>query len=131
MSEAADADDADAGRGIDAVVAQRAIDGDAAAEQGSGLFAGQGVGNAHDEAGVGADVVGISAVAMDAGGFQRRAEVFEAAAAPLALAAGVGLPAEADALADLEGVHLGTDGSDGPDDLVAGDEGILADAPVV
>jgi hypothetical protein len=28
-------------------------------------------------------------------------------------------------------VHLGTDSSDGPDDFVPGDEGILADAPVI
>ena len=41
------------------------------------------------------------------------------------------MPAEADALADLERLDLGAHGRDLADDLVAGDEGILADAPIV
>ena len=102
MAEAADADDADAGRGVDPVDAQRVVDGDAGAEQRRGLFAVQGVGDGNDEAGVGADAVGIAAVAMHAGALGRGAEVLLPAHAPLAVAAGVGLPAEADALADLE-----------------------------
>ena len=59
------------------MVAQRAVDGDAAAEQGSCLFAGQSIGNAHDEAGVGADAVCVSAVAMDTGGFLVRRRDFQ------------------------------------------------------
>ena len=106
VAEAADADDADARRGIDAVSAHGIVDGDAAAEQRRGLFAGQGVGNGNDKAGVGADAVGVAAVAMNAGAFSVGAEIFQAAHAPLALAAGVGLPAEADALADLERADL-------------------------
>ena len=70
-------------------------------------------------------------MAMDAGGFLIGAQIFEAAAAPLALAAGVGLPAESDALSYLERADLGTDGADGADDFVPGDERVLADAPVV
>ena len=77
VAEAADADDADAGGRIDAVVAQRIVDGDAAAEQRRGLFAGQRIGNGHDEAGVGANAVGIAAVAMNAGGFHRGAEILQ------------------------------------------------------
>ena len=102
VAQAADADDADARGGVDAVGAERVIDGDAAAEQGRGVFAVERVGNGNHEAGVGADAVGIAAVAMDAGAFRCRAEILHAARAPLADAAGVGLPAEADALAHLE-----------------------------
>ena len=47
------------------------------------------------------------------------------------MAAGVGLPAEAHALADLEGFDLGAHGGDRADNLVAGNEGVLADAPIV
>ena len=54
-----------------------------------------------------------------------------AAAAPLADAAGVRLPADADAVPGFQALHGGADCGDGTDDLVAGDEGVLADAPVV
>ena len=131
VAEAADADDADAGGGIDAVGAHGVVDGDAAAEQGRGLFARQSVGDGNDKAGVGADAISIAAVAMNAGAFRSGAEIFLAAHTPLALAAGVGLPAEADALAHLERADLAADSGDGADDFVTGDEGILADAPVV
>src|SRR5512140_610330 len=68
---------------------------------------------------------------MDAGSFLIRAEIFEPAAAPLALAAGVGLPAESDALSYFESANLRADCGDGADDFVTGDEWVLADAPVV
>ncbi len=131
VAEAADADDADAGGGVDAVDAHGVVDGDAAAEQGRSLFAGQGVGDGNDEAGVGADAISVAAVAMDASAFRRGAEVLLAAHAPLALAAGVGLPAEADALAELERADFAAESRNCADDLVTGDEGILADAPIV
>ena len=113
------------------MVAHWAVDRDTAAEQGRGLFAGKGIGNAHDEAGVGANAVGVSAVAMNAGGLHRGAQILKAAAAPFALAAGVRLPAKADALAHLERAHLRPDGGDDADDFVSRDERILADSPVV
>ena len=131
VAETADADDADAGGRVDAIDAQGVVDGDAAAEQRRGLFAGQGVGDGNDEAGVGADAIGIAAVAMHAGAFRRGAEVLLAAHAPLALAAGVGLPAEANALADFKRADFAAESGNGTDDLVTGDEGILADAPIV
>ena len=71
-------------------------------------------------------------MAADAGGLRFGAEVLFAGAAPLADAAGVCLPADADALAYGQGaVDVGADGGDGSDDLVAGDERVAADAPVV
>ncbi len=69
MAEAPDADNANAGRGIDAVLAHRAVNGDAAAEQWCGRLAGQRVRNGNDEAGVCTDEVGVSAVTMNAGAF--------------------------------------------------------------
>jgi hypothetical protein len=131
VAQAADADDADARGGAGEPVAQRAVDGDAAAEQRADAFAFKGVGNGDGEAGVDADLVGIAAVAADAGGLGLGAEVLFAEAAPLADAAGVGLPADADALADLAVADGGADGGDLADDLMAGDEGVLAEAPVV
>src|SRR6185503_7957864 len=68
---------------------------------------------------------------MDACGFLIGAEILESAAAPLALAAGVRLPAEADSLSWFERADLRADCGDGADDLVTGDEWILADAPVI
>ena len=41
------------------------------------------------------------------------------------------MPADADALAYAGAVHVGTDVGDGADDLVAGNERVAADAPVV
>ena len=131
MAQAADAHDAHARGGIDAMGAQRVIDGDAAAEQRSRLLALQRVGNGNDKAGVGAHAVGIAAVAVNAGSLGGRAEILHAAGTPLADAAGVRLPAQADALADFEQLDLRADGRHLADDLVAGNEGILADAPVI
>src|SRR5580698_3218956 len=111
--------------------AQRIVDGYSAAEQRGGVLAFERLRDGNDEAGVGADALGIPAVAMDAGALRQGAEVFHAAGAPLALAAGVGLPAEAHALAHLVRLDLAADGGDGANNLMAGNEGKLADAPVV
>ncbi len=70
-------------------------------------------------------------MAADAGGLRFGAEVLFAGTAPLADAAGVCLPADADALAYGWAVNVRSDGGDGADDLVAGDERVAADAPVV
>ena len=95
------------------------------------MFAAEGIGNGEDEAGVGADALCVAAIAMDACTFRRGTEIFHAADAPFAFAAGVGLPSEADALADGEGADALSDGGDGADDFMAWNEGIMADAPVV
>src|ERR1700722_837502 len=70
VSEAADPDDAYARGRVEAMVAHWAIHGDATAEQRSSWFAGEGIGNLHYEAGVGAHAIGVSAIAMNAGRFQ-------------------------------------------------------------
>ena len=80
---------------------------------------------------VGADAVSVAAVAMDACAFQGWAKVLHAARAPLADAAGVGLPAEANTLADGELLDVSADSGDLADHLVTRDEGVQADAPVV
>ena len=73
-----------------------------AAEQGSDVLALQRVGNGDGKSGVHANAIRISAVAADAGGLRLGAEVLFALTAPLADAAGIGLPADADALARLQ-----------------------------
>ena len=131
MAQTADANHAHAGGRIDPVDAQRVVDGAAGAEQRRGMFAVEGVGDGNDETIVGADAVGVTAIAVHAGGFRFRAEVLLALQAPLAVAAGIGLPAEANALANLESFHLGADRRNCAYDLVTGDERVLAVAPIV
>jgi hypothetical protein len=113
------------------VVAERSVDGDAGAEEWGSGDGVECVGYGDGEAAVDADCGGEASVAADAGGLGFRAEVFVAGAAPLADAAGVCLPADADALTDGGAVNVRTDGGDGADDLVAGDERVAADSPVV
>src|SRR5262249_56658197 len=83
------------------------------------------------EARVGADPVGEPAVvSAGADGRLLQAEVLLAAATPVAFVAGGALPADADALADVEhGARPG--GHHRTDDLVAPDERIAARRPVV
>src|SRR6185437_11578224 len=131
MAEAADADDADARGGAGAVVAERSVDGDAGAEKWGGGDAVESVRDRDDEAAVNADGRGETTVAADAGGLRLGAEMLLAGAAPFADAAGVCLPADADPLAYRGAVDVGADGGDGANDLVAGDERVAADAPVV
>lgn len=102
VSESADADNSYARRGIDAVIAQRVVNGDSAAEERSGIGAFKLFRDRNDEVCVGAHAVSIAAVAMDASGFCFGAEVLHATAAPLAITAGTGLPSQTDALSDNE-----------------------------
>jgi hypothetical protein len=113
------------------VVAERSVDGDATAEERSGGDGIECVGDGDGEAAVDANGGGEAAVAADAGGLRLGAEVLFAGAAPLADAAGVCLPADADALAYDGSVDVRADRGDGADDLVARDERVAADAPVV
>jgi hypothetical protein len=70
-------------------------------------------------------------VAVDTGAFRRGAEILLAAHTPITFAAGDGLPAETNPLADFKRADFGAERSDCADDFVTGDEGILADAPIV
>ena len=110
---------------------ERVIDRDAAAKQRRSLCALQGLGNGNHKAGVGAHAVRVAAIAVHAGGLCRRAQVFHAPGAPLAHAAGVGLPAKADSLAHLERTDVRAHRRHRAHDLVAGNERILADTPIV
>ena len=101
VTQTADAHNAYARRRVDAMGAQRVINGNATAEQRSRLFALQRIGNGNDEAGIGAHAVSIAAVAMNAGSLSGGAEILHAACAPLADAAGVRLPAQTHALAHV------------------------------
>src|SRR5271166_1328534 len=60
-----------------------------------------------------------------------RTKVLHPACAPLAHSAGVRLPAQAHALAHFEREHPGADSRHRAHNLMAGNEGILADSPVV
>jgi len=57
--------------------------------------------------------------------------VLVALPAPLADAATVGLPADADAVAELVLANFRANGGYGADNLVAGDKRIAADAPII
>jgi hypothetical protein len=54
-----------------------------------------------------------------------------AAQTPLTRAAGTGLPANAHALPDGKVLHLAADCGHHADNLVSGNEGVLADAPII
>ena len=131
VAQAADAHNAYPRRGVDAMGAQRIVDRDAAAKQRRGVLAGEGLGDRNHEAGIGADAIRIAAMPMHAGAFRRGAKVFHAAGAPLALAAGVRLPAQSHALAHRERSNPVAHSRHRADNLMAGNERILADAPVV
>jgi len=113
------------------MVAQRGVDGDAGAEERGGVDGVERVGDGDGEAAVDADRRGEASVAADAGGLGFGAEMLFAGAAPLADAAGVCLPSDADPLAYGGAVDVRADGGYGADDLVAGNERVAADAPVV
>lgn len=114
-----------------AMVAQRVIDRNARAKQRRCVLALQSFGNGDHKPGIGADAVRIAAVAVDTGALRRGTKMLHAARAPFAFAAGVRLPAESDALAHCQRTHTVANCRDSTHNLVAGDERILADAPVV
>ena len=87
--------------------------------------------NGNGEARVGADAIGISAVAAHTGRFRGWAQVLHAASAPFTFPARIRLPAEAYALAHGESFHRGAHSRELADDFVAGNKGVLADAPVI
>ena len=59
------------------------------------------------------------------------AKVFRALQAPLAMPAAVGLPARSDSIAGVQAEDRAPGNGDSADDFVAGNEWVLADAPVV
>src|SRR5581483_5446434 len=79
-----------------------------------------------DGFGAGDHVVGIAAVAGEAGDKAKvQASKKFAAAAVVAIAAVAGVPADTDTVADIPALHARTDFIDNADDLVAGDARVL------
>ncbi len=94
------------------------------AQQRGGLRIGVAVGNGKAEARIGQCVLGIAAIHGVAGEQRLLAQVLQAAAAVVALPAGAGQPGDADAIADPEFPHAGTDGHHAAHHLMAGDHGM-------
>ena len=113
------------------MVAQRCVDGNASAEQRSGVFALQSSGNRSDKARVDADGIGEASIAVKAGALELRAEILETFAAPFAVPAGVRLPPDADTVPDRKAQAVAAGLRNRSYNLVAGDERLLADAPIV
>jgi hypothetical protein len=131
VSQSADANDSDARGRIDAVSANRIVDGDSTAEKWRGALAVDPVGNGNNEAMVDADTIGISAVAMNASTLTVGAKVLRALQAPLAMPAAVGLPARSDSITGVQAEDRTPGYGDSANDFVAGNERVLADAPIV
>ena len=131
MPEAADADHADAVGGLDAELQQWAEHRGAGTEQ-RPTSAGSSPRRQRNGPGpVRAQAIGEAAVAADDGRFHRATEVVRAFHARAAMHAAALVPADADALAELEAARLLADADDGADYLVARDEGIAGVAPLV
>jgi len=113
------------------MVPQRSVNRDPCAEQRSDVLALQLLRHRNGKSGVDPDGVRIAAVAAHAGGLRLRTQVLVALAAVLADAAAIGLPTHADALADLAIPYRSANCGHRAHDLVAGDKGVLAHAPVV
>ncbi len=128
VAQPPDADDADRLARPAAVQLQRAVDGDARAEQRRGLVAGQRVRDAHDKVARDARVRRVASHALGPVGEPRvvgadrlAAVVLEPGAALVAVQTAAGLRADADAIADpqaLGGGHLLADAHGDADDLV-------------
>ncbi len=113
------------------MTAKRVVDRNPAAKQRRCPFAFQSIGNKKHEAGVDAHLVCIPAMTVYAGALDIGAEIFFALQAPLTLPAAVGLPANPDAVAEVQSQHGGPSSRDRADNFMAGDQRILADAPIV
>src|SRR5580698_573283 len=95
------------------------------------MFARKGLGNGNREACIGAHPLCVAAVAVHACRFLCGAQVLHPLHAPLALSAGVRLPSKPYAVAYLVQIHVAAHGCDRTHHLVARDERIMADAPVI
>ena len=122
VAQPADALDGDerAGAGVD--LQQRAVGGQAGAQQRGRLERAEPVGDADQPAGPGEGVLRVPAV--DRGARPRLVGAVDevAPAAEVALVVLAAQVADADPLADVPGGHAGADGVDDADDLVAGDD---------
>lgn len=127
MAESAHTEDRDTLSRLDAAVLHRAVDRDAGAEQRRGFRARQRGTNPQDVRRLGLHELRITAVDARAGNRLVGAEVLFAFPAQLALAARPVRPGDADAVADLQLVHVRATLDDAPDDFVPGDQRQLDD----
>ncbi len=91
----------------------------------------QAIRNRNHKARVDPHPVGISTIAVDAGALAIGTQIFFSLQAPLAVPAGVGLPANAHPVAGIQAQHGAPGYGDLADDLMARDQGIVAYAPVI
>ncbi len=131
MSEAADADDGDLRCGRELGLHERVEDGDAAAEHRADGARRDGCGQLHDAGGLRADDVGEAAMTADDGCLCCCTHVMVATQALPAMQAVAGVPAEADAITDVEVLHARPDGADAAGHLMARNQGVIGHAPVV
>ena len=130
MAQPADADDADA-VGRLGVHRQRREDGDAAAQERPGVGEVQLFRQRDGPSPVRADVGREPAAMTDDGRLHLRAKVMASRHALVTVHAASRVPADADALSDLESLGIRTYGRDPTDDLVAENRGVLRNAPVI
>src|SRR5690606_474194 len=131
MAEAADADNADPMSGADAELGEGIEHGDAAAEKRTARCRIDSRGHRCGPEPVTAHAIGKPAGATDDGALNGGAHVVIAGQALRTTKATPGVPTEADAVTDLDPLHLRTGGGYRADDLVARDERIRREAPVV
>ena len=110
---------------------QRIEDGDAPAQERPGVGEVQLLRQRDRPGPVRADVARESAAMTDDRRLHLRAKVMVSRHALATVHATAGIPADADALSDLESFGIRTDGRDPADDLVAENRGVLRNAPLV
>ena len=130
MAQPADADDAHP-VGRLGVHRQRREDGDAPTQERPGFGEVQLFRQRDGPRPVRADVGREPAAMTDDGRLHLRAKVMASRHALVTVHAATRVPADADALSDLESLGIRTDGRDPTDDLVAENRGVLRNAPVI
>lgn len=131
MTEAADADNADAVGGFDTKLQQRVEHGGTGAEQRADHRRIKIGGHRNRPRPVRTHPIGETAVAADDGRLRSAAQLLRAADAGRAVHAAALVPADADALAEFEAAHLRAHAHDFANHLVARHERVAADAPIV
>src|SRR5271156_5185226 len=102
VAQAPDAHNAHPGGWVNARAADWVVNGDAAAKQRGSPLALKPVGNGKHKTSVDPYPVGVPTVAVDAGTLAIRAQIFRTLQAPLAVSAGVSLPADTHAVAIIQ-----------------------------
>ena len=126
MAETAEAEDGDEIAGARAAVAQGVEGGDAGAHERRGIGGREVIGHERDADGGGDHVIRVAAIEVDAGDLVVHGAGEEiAAAAIIAMATMLSMPADADALAGFPFRNACANGVNDADDFMARDAGIL------